>query len=211
MTCEILYDRSDRSKGVAFVTYASERDARDAIREFDGANAYGQPIKMTMIPAGPAVRGRGGRNPFDTATRPAGRSLFDRIDDAGPRTRRRRSESPVDRRANMKPAPDYIDRYVPGQARSQSPRPRGTRGGVGRRPGVRRDDSARRERDSKPATKGRPRKTAEELDAEMADYWGGNENDAAGEQKTAVTTGTSIAAPAAQTTVAVDEDIDMIE
>lgn len=108
-----------------------------------------------------------------------------------------------------------IDRYVPGgdgggrDRSSRSPLPyRGRREG-GRRPGARRDEGAggsrsrrggggdgehgRRGRD------GRPRKTQEELDAEMADYFGnaGNDDKANG--------GAAEARPAA------GDDIDMIE
>lgn len=36
-----MYDRAGRSEGVAFVTYESHQDAKNAIREFDGANAAG--------------------------------------------------------------------------------------------------------------------------------------------------------------------------
>jgi len=38
---DLLYDRSGRSDGVAYVTYESHYDAKKAIREFDGANAKG--------------------------------------------------------------------------------------------------------------------------------------------------------------------------
>jgi THO complex subunit 4 len=38
---ELLYDRQDRSRGIAFVTYESYHDAKRAIREYDGANANG--------------------------------------------------------------------------------------------------------------------------------------------------------------------------
>lgn len=38
---KLVYDRAGRSEGVAFVTYESQQDAKDAIREFDGANAAG--------------------------------------------------------------------------------------------------------------------------------------------------------------------------
>ena len=40
---KLLYDRAGRSEGVAFVTYESYQDAKDAIKEFDGANAAGMP------------------------------------------------------------------------------------------------------------------------------------------------------------------------
>jgi THO complex subunit 4 len=39
----LLYDRAGRSEGIAFVTYESAQDAKRAIREFDGANANGNP------------------------------------------------------------------------------------------------------------------------------------------------------------------------
>lgn len=198
-----MYDRQDRSRGIAYVTYFDERDARDAVREYDGANAYGQPIRLSLVPIGPSTRiggARGGREA-------AGRSLFDRIDDGRSR-QRSASPSTLERRI-AKTSPEHIDRYVPGDGRRRSPGPR--RGGGGRRPGARREESGRggrgRDGDERPATKGRPRKTAAELDAEMADYWGpGGE----GQDKTAEANGTSAPA-AAQVAAPADGDIDMIE
>lgn len=38
---ELVYDRAGRSEGTAFVIYESGSDAREAIREYDGANAKG--------------------------------------------------------------------------------------------------------------------------------------------------------------------------
>lgn len=58
----LVYDRAGRSEGVAYVTYNRANDARTAIAEFDGANAKGQPIRLTLVASGP---GRRGRNPFD--------------------------------------------------------------------------------------------------------------------------------------------------
>ncbi|KAL8694688.1 MAG: hypothetical protein Q9218_000699 [Villophora microphyllina] len=184
----LRFDRAGRSSGTAFVNYQYLADARQAIREFDGANAHGQPIRLTLLPTAPAndIRGRGTgaavttRNPFDTAERPS-RSLFDRIEDPrfGSESRNRggrsRSRSPgKPRRSDVsKPAPDGVDRYVPApgggtssnRMRSRSPRRRGgdTRGG-GYRGGERRGG-----RENAGA---RPRKTQEELDREMDDYWG---------------------------------------
>ena len=37
-----------RSDGVAFVTYSSIDDANEAIRKYNGANAAGQPITVTL-------------------------------------------------------------------------------------------------------------------------------------------------------------------
>ncbi|KAL9617032.1 MAG: hypothetical protein Q9160_008149 [Pyrenula sp. 1 TL-2023] len=199
------YDRAGRSEGTAFVTVPSMSLARAAVREYDGANAKGQPIKLTIMPSGP---GRRADNPFDRVEPPR-RSLFDRVerprdrsasptsadrddsyDDRDRRGPRRRGggrvDPPGDRRSDVsKPAPENIDRYVPGQDRDYSPAPRRRGGGGaglprenGRRPGQRRENS-RRDRDreegggGQKTVNGRPRKTAEELDQEMEDYWGG--------------------------------------
>ncbi|KAK3715140.1 hypothetical protein LTR37_007350 [Vermiconidia calcicola] len=215
------YDRMDRSEGTAFVTYEDPRDARKAVTEYDGCNANGQPIKLTLMPSAPAAATAPKGTLFDRVERPAGRSLFDRIeggpgarDDSHEDTRRRRrnrSESPPRR---GRPVPDSVDRYVPGGPRSRSPpRRRGTPREGGRRPGERREDSGRGARrggrgdgEGRPTAGPRPKKTAEELDAEMADYFGGKQ---AGAEKTngaaAAQNGTSAAA------VPADDDIDMVE
>ncbi len=72
-----------------------------------------------------------------------------------------------------KPPPDGVDRYVPREgwsrrrrSRTRSPPPRRRRSPVGR--GGRGRDDGRGER----MVNGRPRKTQEELDREMEDYWG---------------------------------------
>jgi len=169
----LTYDRAGRSDGVAFVTYQSAKDAKAAIREFDGANAKGQPIRLVLLPSGPSgPRGGSRRNPFDSAQAPA-RSLADRI--TLPRGSRSRSDSPIRHSDVRGPAPSNVDRYVPGQhTRSRSPMPRRR---DGRRPGARREG---RERGGgrggeRTARDGRPKKTQEELDAEMEDYWGAKE------------------------------------
>ncbi|KKA16309.1 RNA binding protein [Rasamsonia emersonii CBS 393.64] len=202
----IVYDRAGRSEGIAYVTYKYIEDARTAIREFDGANAKGQPIRITLVSSG-----RGGRNPFDNIEKPKG-SLFDRIE----RPRDRRSLSPESdsdrgrrrgkygpRRSDVsKPPPDHIDRYVPGQ---RSPVRRGRRGE--RREAKRRTDSKGR-----PLVNGRPRKTQEELDQEMDDYWenanvGASNNT---EKEAAAPEQTQEAAPPSNA-AAGDVDIDMVE
>ncbi|KAI1276208.1 hypothetical protein F5Y07DRAFT_367543 [Xylaria sp. FL0933] len=151
---ELLYDRAGRSEGVAFVTYESREDALDAIHEFNGANAKGQPIRLTIQASAPR------RNPFDTASRP----LAERIT-------RPRSLSPNDR---------GIDRYVPeGGRRSHSPRPRRR----GRRAGVRRENGGENTGRSA-GRDGRPKKTQEELDAEMEDYFENRGGNASGQAAT---------------------------
>lgn len=191
---------------------SDSRDARAAVQEYDGANANGQPIRLTLMqPSAPAPPAR---NPFDTAERPT-RSLFDRIE--RPSGTRARSESPdrssrrVDSRRSdvSKPAPENIDRYVPGGGRSdsrndsrrRSPRRGENRRGdrAGRRPGDRRRRSPGKDDDGHVIVQGRPRKTQEELDAEMADYWNKQEAE------------NGNAAPSNGAPVANDGDVDMIE
>jgi THO complex subunit 4 len=116
-----------------------------------------------------------------------------------------------------KPPPENIDRYVPGERNERrSPIRRGGRDSgrdsgreSGRRPGERRErggrgDRGRSERGGDGDAKlvnGRPRKTQEELDKEMEDYWGAT---------TEPTTETP-AASAPVATAQADDDIDMIE
>ncbi|KAI0159684.1 RNA-binding domain-containing protein [Xylariaceae sp. FL1272] len=183
---DLIYDRAGRSEGVAYVTYEDREDASEAIREYNGANAKGQPIRMSIVNS--ASR----RNPFDNAHMP-GRPLAERVT-------RARSRSPNGRGG------DRIDRYVPdGGRRSRSPRPQ-RRGG--RRAGTRRENNNNNnhnggENSGRPTGRdGRPKKTQEELDAEMADYFGTGGGSVAVLEKNETTT-----APAA---AAVD-DIDMIE
>ena len=190
----LTYDRAGRSTGTAYVTYRTVTSARAAIREYDGANANGQPIRLSLVPSGPASgsargdRGRdrdGGsrRNPFDSAI-PPGRSLFDRIETppagGGSRSRRRgggsrdRSRSPPARRSDTrKPPPDGIDRYVPGEdraprrARSRSPLRRRDHSGARRGGSARRAPRRDRDDEGRPMVQGRPRMTQEELDRDM--------------------------------------------
>ena len=102
--------------------------------------------------------------------------------------------------------PDHVDRYTPGGRGSRSPvRRRGTPREGGRRPGQRREEGGRGPRgpkkddEGRPIVQGRPRKTAEELDAEMADYFGGS-----GEQQGSGDSG-------AQQQNGASGDVDMIE
>ncbi len=130
----------------------------------------GQPIRLIPLPSGPSA---GRRNPGPSAA-PRG-SLFDRITIPAGRSR---SDSPVRHSDVSGPPPSNVDRYVPGRgSRSRSPRPRQREG---RRPGARRERGDRRGGarggGERLARDGRPKKTQEELDAEMEDYWGAKEN-----------------------------------
>ncbi|OAA67901.1 RNA-binding protein [Niveomyces insectorum RCEF 264] len=128
---ELLYDRAGRSEGVAYVTYEFADDAKAAIREFDGANAKGQPIHLTIVAAGR-------RNPFEAAVKPgSGRPLAERI------TRPRRTRGGDDDEEGDDNGNGGLESVAEAAARGID---RGNR---------------------------RPRKTQEELDAEMADYFGG--------------------------------------
>lgn len=171
------------------MVYDDERDARDAFEKFDGCPANGQAIRLTIMPSDPAERGPPPRALADRVERPP-RSIFDRIesgrDDSRDDGRRRRVRSDSPRK-------QAVDSYMP---RSRSPvRRRGTpRGrGEGRRPGEKREERSgrparepreprkRTDEEGRPLVGGRPRKTAEELDAEMNDYWGNKDEPAAAE------------------------------
>lgn len=231
----INFDRAGRSEGTATVTYQYLEDAREAIREFNGANAKGQPIRLTLLPAGGHPKAERPKSLFERIERPRDRidrSLSPEEGDAtgGDRRRRRGGEGGKDRTGGVsrrsdtsKPAPDHIDRYVPGKTRSPT-----RRNQMGRRPGERRDD--RRNRDGRKNVNGgsggsgpRPKKTQEELDAEMDDYWGnsaaaaaaggagGAEDNAAAGSTAAVAVGGTAPAAATAAATANDDDIDMIE
>ncbi|KAF8457492.1 hypothetical protein BGX38DRAFT_796112 [Terfezia claveryi] len=196
LSVQLKYDRAGRSEGIAYVTYERERDARHAIDEFDGANAHGQPIRLSII-SSPAASFASNPN--------AGRSLFERVE-------RPRSLSPVDRtrdrdRERVRPSGrgSKIDRYVPEERdrvreRERRDRPIVDRGDGGR---DRRRDGDRRRGDrgrrggnggnvggggagigeGKTSGSRRPRKTIEELDEEMSNYWNENTGETGGEQE----------------------------
>lgn len=165
----------------------------------------GQPIRLSLLPS---------RNPFDTAVMP-GRSLAERI--SSPRDRR--SHSPHRRRDDDDAARRGIDRYVPGEGSRRSPMPRGRgqgqgRGQGGRRPGARREgrEGGREQEGGRGGRGNRPsKKTQEELDAEMADYFGGDSAQTAepvNQQDAPPAQAPAAAQPQAQAAV---DDIDMIE
>lgn len=204
LSASLVYDRAGRSEGVAFVTYKRLTDAHTAIQEFDGANAKGQPIRVTLVQS---TQRASRRNLFDLAEKPKG-SLFDRAEK--PR-RSNRSLSPASgndtgsgrlRRSDVsKPPPENIDRYIPGRSpRRDGGRSRGRRQGDNNRD---RNDS-RRERN----THGRQRKTQEELDREMEDYWGNNAGTSEAVGNGDAQDAAKVAQPEAP---AGDDDIDMIQ
>lgn len=162
---------------------------------------------------------RGGR---DRSASPVGYASFEEGAERGGSRRgtsRREPESAHDRRSDVsKPPPDGIDRYIPGESNGRSPRRNGGREN-GRRPGERRErgggggarggrDRSERGDNGGRMVNGRPRKTQEELDAEMEDYWGSAQN--AEPATTAAVNGASSASVVPAATVA-DDDIDMIE
>ncbi|KAH0604751.1 uncharacterized protein H6S33_006419 [Morchella sextelata] len=200
---ELQYDRAGRSEGTAFVTYEREEDAKRAVAEFDGANANGQPIRLTFV------------KPVSTS-----KSLFDRIkapslDERsssepmrrGGSGRREAKSSPgpdVRRDPTRRPTPPGIDRYVPPErrrerARADEPLRGGERNRGGRDGGRNNNNSARKENPRTGAGNGRTRKTVEELDEEMNNYFA-----EAGAETPIPAVNTHISAPAA------DEDEEMI-
>lgn len=176
------------------------------------ACSLGQPIRLALAAAAPPKR-----NPFDTAHMP-GRSLADRIT-------RPRSLSPPPLRYTDN---DRVDRYVPGRgSRSPLPRRRGGGGGGGggggsdrgggRRPGARREATRQQGQETAAGGQsrgrdGRPRKTAEELDAEMADYFQPNAGGGGSGTAAPVAAGTTEASSAGGGgQVGGGDDVDMIE
>ena len=188
--------------------YEDIRYASEAIREFDGHPAMGQPIRVTLLPPSKQT---GMTNP-SSAPRPS-RSLFDRVE---PRNGRARSLSPDAGRTTRRtygttPAAGNVDRYIPGRA-ERSPLRRGN-GPRSRRPGERRQP--RRDDQGHLLVQGRPRKTTDELDAEMAEYWAENKGDTAtaGGMNSGVTATAANENPAqiASTTGDDEEMMDLIE
>lgn len=183
------------------------------------------------MPSGPSaagnelgIRGRAGvapRNPFDTAIKP-GRSLFERIEEPsrrrGPSARDRSRSPDAPRRSDTsKPPPEGVDRYVPSGSSSRRRRSR-TRSPPrrNRSPRGRRDRNDRGREDGRQMVNGRPRKTQEELDREMEDYWGSKAEAPAAANGTASATNgvsqTGIAVAEQPAEVIMDDvDIDMIE
>lgn len=186
----IKYDRAGRSTGSVFVTYEIYEDAQEAVREFNGANAKGQPIHLKILPP-LRRRDNGGM---------AGRPLSERVTLSSGRNR---SRSPA-RDLEDEAARRNIDRYVPGGRRDRDRSPiRGRGRERGRRPGAGRDRGRGNagEGGDRPGRDGRPKKTQEELDAEMEDYFNAQASSNGGGQAPAA----AAAAPVAE------EDIDMIE
>lgn len=197
---ELVYDRAGRSDGIAFVTYEDREDARTAVREFDGANAKGQPIRLSIVAA--SGRQRGGKAGVVIGK---GRPLADRISQpkhSGGDDDDDDEQDDNSRTSLSAAARQGIDRYVPGGtsggrlSRSRSPGSRrreggGGGGGGGRRPGERRggrggqNGGGRDGQNNSDSGNRRPRKTQEELDAEMADYFVENSNGAVTQAATA--------------------------
>lgn len=188
LNLDMRYDRAGRSTGSVFVTFEFADDAHEAVKEFNGANAKGQPIHLKVLP--PLRRREAG----------AGRPLSERAT-----LSRNRSRSPA-RDLEDEAARRNIDRYVPMGRRDRDRSPvRGRGRERGRRPGGARERGGRGGRDGdreggdRPGRNARPKKTQEELDAEMEDYFNAQASNG----------GAQAAAPAAASMA--EEDIDMIE
>ena len=104
-----------------------------------------------------------------------------------------------------------MDRYVPASRSRSPPIRRGTPREPGRRPGQRREDTGRRggrrprtDEEGRPLVGGRPKKTADELDAEMDDYFNSGKADDGSHANGAAQGNGGAPAPAAE------EDTDMV-
>ncbi|KAJ6260706.1 Acetylcholinesterase [Drechslerella dactyloides] len=190
---DIMYDKAGRSEGIAHVLYSNPDEAMLAVDQFDGANAKGQPIRVKIAPLQGGGRRGGPPAAAAAATAAEGRSLFERVsgapqeaetDESGRRSPRRLPRNVQEMRQNAKEL--GIDRYIPGERgghRDQRPRRGGYAGAASgggereRHRGGRGGGHSRGDRSS--GGTNRQRKTAEELDAEMNDYWtvnGGESN-----------------------------------
>ena len=115
-----MYDKMGRSDGVAFVTYSSIDDANEAIRKYNGANAAGQPITVTLDnetsrrPAGGGgrSRGRGFTRGQQRPTRMPGGVRMD----AGGRGRGRGERQPRATQEDLdKELDDFMSAHPPGE------------------------------------------------------------------------------------------------
>lgn len=182
----VLFDRDDRPRGIAYVDYTKQQHAADAVNDYDGQLAMGQEIRVSLAKS---RRQQGGQTSEQQGSR--GRSLFDRATYAnGGNGVRGRSRSPQRESRYRSRSPARNDRggrdADRGNGRGGKGREeRGARGGEGDGRGGR--------------NKGRARPTAEELDAEMDNYWGNS-----GKTETA-----AIDAPAQQGTVPQGENPSM--
>ncbi|KDN43952.1 RNA-binding domain-containing protein [Tilletiaria anomala UBC 951] len=61
---KIMYDRSGRSTGTAYVTYERQAHAQEARTEYDGAKAKGQTISIVFVPERAPAAGPGGGDSF---------------------------------------------------------------------------------------------------------------------------------------------------
>ncbi|KAF2493012.1 hypothetical protein BU16DRAFT_564305 [Lophium mytilinum] len=189
---KLIFDRMDRSTGVAHITYKDEDTARAAVTDIHGAKAYGKPVTATITARNFAQK----------------RSLFERIEHpmaqdrdtsrgrmnnrtergyaAGPRndTRRdssnraynnsrRSSEDKGARGGRGRPA---MDRYIPPHRESGVLRPRAGGNRVERKPAAQGRRGGRAER---------PKLTQEQLDKEMDAYFASKDAGAAAAAETA--------------------------
>jgi len=124
---EIIYDRSGRSTGIAYVLFREAEDARAAKEETDGQNAFGQSITVSFEPYDPrkgrrsdgaeggAGGAHGGKRPIPLAQRVEPRDLLSRLDAAAPAPKAQTRRAPAN--ASSSPASGQPNRNT-GSARS---------------------------------------------------------------------------------------------
>jgi THO complex subunit 4 len=183
LNVHLVYDRTDRSTGIAHITYSTYDEAKDAVHEIDGAKAHGQPVSAIIRPP-PAKRSlferieypAGRRNSADKGRANNRRNNNNSSDDAeesGYQSSSRHTYNTSSRTSGDKgtgrPA---LDRYVPPQRAGRDRTPR-NRDAAPLRP---RNGGNRVDRKTESGGRGgrrneRPRKTQEQMDMELDDYF----------------------------------------
>ncbi|KAF2807196.1 uncharacterized protein BDZ99DRAFT_478708 [Mytilinidion resinicola] len=211
---KLIFDRTDRSTGIAHITYKDEDTARAAVRDIHGAKAYGKPVTASIT----------ARNSTQK------RSLFERIENPivnnrdtsrgrinnrtergqakGPRNDSRRDSSNRGYNSSRRSSDDKgtkggrgrpaMDRYVPPHRESGVLGPRAGGNRVERKPATQGRRGGRAER---------PKLTQEQLDKEMDAYFASK--DAAGGAEPVKQAPAAVVAPAAAKADDMDLDLDL--
>ncbi|KIW33584.1 uncharacterized protein PV07_00422 [Cladophialophora immunda] len=165
----LQYNQNGQSRGIADIIFSKPDSAAKAAKDLNGMLVDKRPMKIEVVMDASSV----------PEPAPA-KSLAERVAYANPPKRSGKSEPLTKTSANPKAQPKSATVTKKVTAKD------GTKGRSAGKPG-------------KPKRGRNPRakpKTAEELDAEMTDYWGGNNPSAVGATTEAATNGT---APAANT------------
>ncbi|KAK5199729.1 RNA-binding RNA annealing protein [Exophiala xenobiotica] len=154
----LQYNQNGQSRGIADIIFSSSDAATKAAKDLNGMLVDKRPMKIEVVMDASSVPGP-----------TAAKSLADRVAYANPKSSRR-SEPLTHISANPKAQP-----------KSATAVKKDTKDGAKGRAG--KPGNKKRARTARPKAK-----TAEELDAEMTDYWGGNNPSAVGAPTEAVAT-----------------------